>query len=84
MGNSGSANEGFAPKEVPEGSTAIQNAVIADYAGRSDYGFATLDRVGSDSKNDWVLTEYTTMGVPVIRCQIVCQIAAGKSVCAKV
>ncbi len=77
MGNSGSANEGFAPKNVPEGSVAIKNAVIANYAARSDYGFATLDRVESDSKSDWLLTEYTTTGVPVIQCQI----SNGKSLC---
>ena len=80
MGNSGSANEGFAPNAIPEGSRAIKDAVIADYAARSDYGFATLDRVGSGANSDWLLTEYTTTGVPVIRCQI----TADKSVCVKV
>lgn len=79
MGNSGSANEGFAPKDVPEGSTAIKNAVIADYVGRSDYGFATLDRVGSVGKSDWLLTEYTTTGMPVIQCKL----SDGKSLCVK-
>jgi Calcineurin-like phosphoesterase len=80
MGNSGSAIEGSAPKEVPEDSVAIKNAVIADYASRSDYGFATLDRVGSRIKSDWLLTEYTTTGVPVIQCKL----SDGKSLCVKV
>ena len=80
MGNSGSANEGFAPNDVPAGSVAIKNAVIADYASRSDYGFATLDRVGSGVKSDWLLTEYTTTGVAVIQCKL----SDRKSVCVKV
>lgn len=80
MGNSGSANEGFAPNDVPVGSVAIKNAVIADYASRSEYGFATLDRVGSGAKSDWLLTEYTTTGMPVIQCKL----SDGKSLCVKV
>jgi Calcineurin-like phosphoesterase len=80
MGNSGSANEGFAPNDVPVGSGAIKNAVIADYASRSDYGFATLDRVGFGAKSDWLLTEYTTTGMAVIQCKL----SDGKSLCVKV
>jgi Calcineurin-like phosphoesterase len=80
MGNSGSANEGSAPHVLPEGAQPFPGAVVEDYAAQSEYGFATLDRVGSAAQSDWLLTEYNTAGKPMIRCDI----RHGKSRCKKV
>ena len=84
MGNSGSANEGFAPDinadRLAAGTQPFKGAVVEDYAATSNYGFATLDRVGSAAVGDWLLTEYTASGSPEFRCQL----SAGKSRCAKV
>lgn len=77
MGNSGSVNEGSIPTKVPANTEAYPGAVIADYAATAEYGFATLDRVGATA--NWVLTEYTAAGKPVLRCAI----DDGKSKCAK-
>jgi hypothetical protein len=80
MGNSGSANEGKAPDPVPQGTLAYPGAIVEDYAGQSEYGFATLDRVGTVAHSDWLLTEYNTAGLAMIRCDI----RNGKSRCKKV
>jgi hypothetical protein len=77
LGNSGSANEGKPPQALPPGFQAWAGAEVEDYAARGDYGFATLDRVGNSA--DWLLTEYTVTGVPVLECAI----AGGKSRCKK-
>jgi hypothetical protein len=70
MGNSGSANEGFAPASLPAGTQAYKGAEVDDYAAQSEYGFATLDRVGSATSTEWLLTEYSIHGVPMIRCKL--------------
>jgi Calcineurin-like phosphoesterase len=85
MGNSGSANEGLAPEisldMLAAGIQPFKGAVVEDYAATSNYGFATLDRVGATAAaGDWLLTEYSASGVPVIRCKL----SGGKSRCAKV
>ena len=77
LGNAGSANEGRAPDAVPAGAQAYKGAVVEDYAARSEFGFATLDRVDSGRSGDWLLTEYSSTGEPVIRCRI----SGGKSRC---
>jgi hypothetical protein len=77
MGNSGSANEGFAPAALPSGAQPYPGAVVDDYAAQSEYGFATLDRQGSGEHSEWVLTEYNVTGQAKIRCQIL----NGKSRC---
>lgn len=77
MGNSGSANEGAAPEVLDAGVPLYPGAVIEDYAARSEYGFAMLDRMGAGTSGYWQLTEYSTQGVPVIRCAI----RGGKSRC---
>jgi hypothetical protein len=70
LGNSGSATEGLVPVVLPEGTKLYEGAEVDDYAARSEYGFATLDRVGSKGQGSWQLTEYTIDGLPVIRCAI--------------
>jgi hypothetical protein len=45
LGNSGSANEGLLPQTLPAGAQLYPGAEVDDYAGRADYGFATLDRL---------------------------------------
>lgn len=70
MGNSGSANEGFAPAALPLDAQAYSGAVVEDYAAQSEYGFATLDRQGSGEHSDWLLTEYNVAGQAKIRCNI--------------
>jgi Calcineurin-like phosphoesterase len=73
LGNSGSANDGDIPATLPPGMQPYPGAIVEDYAARSDYGFATLDRVdlpGSSSLSRWLLTEYSVAGEPVFRCDI--------------
>jgi hypothetical protein len=80
LGNSGSANEGLVPDVLPPDAKLYRGAEIEDYAARSDYGFATLDRVDSGVNGDWLLTEYTINGRAVIQCKI----SGGKSHCSSV
>lgn len=80
MGNSGSATEGRAPITVPTGTAVFPGALIDDYASRSDYGFALMERVGDTRSTHWQLTEYDTLG----RAQIVCDIQGTKSRCTPV
>jgi len=77
MGNSGSMNEGFAPSAIKATDQIYKDAVVDNYAARSEYGFATLDRLEEAGKETWLLTEYSTAGEPVIRCKI----SQGKSLC---
>jgi hypothetical protein len=77
MGNSGSMNEGFAPKVIQTTDRIYKDAVVDNYASRSEYGFATMDRTEENGKDAWVLTEYTPEGVAVIQCRI----QAAKSRC---
>ncbi len=77
MGNSGSMNEGFAPKDIKPTDRVYKDAVVDNYASRSDYGFATLDRVFEGGQETWLLTEYTTEGQAVIHCKL----KQGKSRC---
>jgi len=80
LGNSGSANEGRAPETLPVGAQLYPGAEVEDYASRSEFGFATLDHVGAGASADWLLTEYTVDGAPVIECAI----SGSKSHCRKV
>jgi len=77
MGNSGSMNEGFAPKVIQATDRIYKDAVVDNYASRSGYGFATMDRTEKNGKDAWLLTEYTPEGVAVIQCEI----QAAKSRC---
>jgi hypothetical protein len=77
MGNSGSATEGRAPVTVPAGTAAFPGALVDDFASRSDYGFALLERVDNAQSAQWRLTEFDTLG----RAQIVCDIQGTKSRC---
>ncbi len=74
LGNSGSSNEGAPPLALAPGSAPFPGALVEDYAARAEYGFATLDR---QSTGQWLLTEYSMQGVPLIACQL----AQGKSRC---
>jgi hypothetical protein len=77
MGNSGSLNEGHAPNVIAPTDRLYKDAVVDNYASRSDYGFATLDRIVEAGQESWQLTEYTPQGQPVIHCRIL----NGKSRC---
>ena len=79
LGNSGSANEGSIPTRLPPESQPYPGAIVEDYAARAEYGFATLDRVGPTAAGEWLLTEYSVTGQPVIRCNI----RHGKSKCTR-
>jgi hypothetical protein len=70
LGNSGSANEGRAPESIASGTEAFPGALVDDYIARSEYGFATLDKVDDGSASHWKLTEYDTQGKAVISCDI--------------
>lgn len=74
LGNSGSSNEGVPPLALPPGSAPFPGALVEDYASRAEYGFATLERKPS---GEWLLTEYSVQGLPVIACTLV----GGKSRC---
>ncbi len=80
LGNSGSANEGRAPMSLPIGAQLYPGAEVEDYAARSEFGFATMDRVPGGAAGDWLLTEYDVEGVPVLECAL----SGGKSHCGKV
>jgi hypothetical protein len=77
LGNAGSANEGHVPTSLPAGTELYPGAVVQDYAARAEFGFATLDRLDGKPAGRWLLTEYTEMGKPVMRCTL----ADGKSHC---
>ncbi len=79
LGNSGSAIEGLVPDVLPVGAKIYEGVEVDDYAARSGYGFATLDRIDSKGGGNWRLTEYTIDGVPVIECAI----SAGRSRCSR-
>jgi len=70
LGNSGSMNEGFAPTAIQPTDRVYNDSVVDTYVARSDYGFATFDRVEEASSESWLLTEYSTEGEAVIRCKI--------------
>ena len=77
MGNSGSLNEGHAPSAIAPTDRIYKDAVVDNYAARSEYGFATLDRMVEAGQESWQLTEYTPQGQAVIHCRI----QNGKSRC---
>ena len=77
LGNSGSAIEGLVPEVLPPGAKLYPGAEVEDYAARSEYGFATLDRLDPKIAGNWKLTEYSIDGVALIECVI----ARGKSRC---
>ena len=79
LGNSGSANEGAAPEAIATGTELYPGVEVEDYASRSEFGFATLDRVDGAAPGQWLLTEYAVNGVPVLECSI----SGGKSRCRK-
>ena len=79
LGNSGSAIEGLVPEVLPSSAKLYPSAEVEDYAARSEYGFATLDRLDPKPGGDWMLTEYSIHGVPLIECVI----SRGKSRCSK-
>lgn len=70
MGNSGSQTEGIAPKSVPAATTPYPGAVVSDYAGRSEYGFALLEKIGTANASHWRLTEFDVNGKPMIECDL--------------
>jgi hypothetical protein len=77
LGNSGSLNEGHAPSAIAPTDRIYKNALVDNYAARSEYGFATLDRMVEAGQESWQLTAYTPQGQPVIHCRI----QNGKSRC---
>ena len=79
LGNSGSAIEGLVPEVLPSSAKLYPGAEVDDYAARSGYGFATLDRLDPKLGGDWMLTEYSIHGAPLIECAI----SRGKSRCSK-
>jgi hypothetical protein len=77
MGNSGSLNEGHAPSAIAPTDRIYKDSVVDNYAARSEYGFAILDRMVEAGQESWQLTEYTPQGQAVIHCRI----QNGKSRC---
>ena len=71
LGNSGSTMEGVAPTMVKSATPLYPGAIVDDYAASSEYGFATLDRVGSGAGSSWLLTEYNLQGKAIIQCKLV-------------
>lgn len=68
LGNAGSSNEGYVPTSLPAGTELYPGAVVQDYAARAEFGFATLDRVKGKPAGRWLLTEYSEMAKPLMRC----------------
>ena len=77
FGNAGSATEGRAPISVAVGTEAYLGAHIDDYASRSEFGFAVMERIDGSSDTQWRITEYDVQG----RAKIVCDIRGSKSRC---
>ncbi len=77
LGNSGSANEGRVPQTLPAGTQLYPGIEVEDYAARSEFGFATLERVASGANDAWLLTEHAVDGTPLLQCAI----SGGKSRC---
>lgn len=77
LGNSGSATEGHAPLAVPDGAEVFPGTAVDDYAARSEFGFAVLERGDGEAHTPWRLTEYDVFG----RAQICCDIRGSKSRC---
>ncbi len=76
VGNAGSGNEGSLPQPLPAGAQPAPGAVVENFSTRSEYGFATFDRVDGG----WELTEWDVMGKAILRCSF----QAGKMVCQKI
>ena len=70
LGNAGSAIEGHVPTSLPAGTELYPGAEVQDYAARAEFGFATLDRMNGEPAGRWLLTEYSEMGTPLMRCNI--------------
>jgi hypothetical protein len=70
LGNAGSANEGQVATSLPAGTELYPGLVVQDYAARAAFGFATLDRMNGKPAGRWLLTEYSEMGTPLMRCTI--------------
>ena len=74
LGNSGSAEVGDAPERADVGTAVYTNALLEDYVGQTERGFATLDRSDSaaaGAAGEWTLTEFDSTGQPRIRCELV-------------
>ena len=67
LGNAGSSNEGHVPTSLPAGTELYPGAVVQDYAARAEFGFATLDRIKGQPAGRWLLTEYSELGIPLLR-----------------
>lgn len=80
LGNSGSTTEGHAPAAVAIGSQAYVGAHVDDYASRSEFGFAVMDRIDGLGGAQWRVTEYDAAGHP----KIVCELQGAKSRCSHV
>ena len=70
LGNAGSANEGQVATSLPAGTELYPGLVVQDYAASAAFGFATLDRMNGKPAGRWLLTEYSEMGTPLMRCTI--------------
>jgi hypothetical protein len=70
LGNAGSSNEGHVPTRLSAGTELYPGAVVQDYAARAEFGFATLDRIKGQATGRWLLTEYSELGIPLLRCTI--------------
>ena len=77
LGNAGSATEGRAPVSVAIGTEAYPGARVEDYASRSEFGFAVMERVDGSREAQWRVTEYDVYG----DAKIVCEIMGSKSRC---
>ena len=77
FGNAGSAIEARAATTVTIGTEAYPGAHVDDYASRSGFGFAVMERISDAEVAYWRLTEYDTLG----HAQIVCSIRGSKSRC---
>lgn len=77
FGNAGSATDGHAPMSVAIGTEAYPGAPVDDYASRSEFGFAVMDRIDGSGEAQWRITEYDVRG----DAKIVCEIHGTKSRC---
>jgi hypothetical protein len=66
LGNSGSYRDVPLPASLPPGTEPAPGVAVREFATRSEFGFASLQRAGAD----WQLTEWDVQGHAVLRCSL--------------
>jgi hypothetical protein len=66
LGNSGSYRDIPLPASLPPGTEPAPGVAVREFATRSEFGFASLQRTGAE----WLLTEWDLQGRAVLHCSL--------------